>query len=257
MLTITTPAQTVHDDLAHQLQQLDRQRINLEKSALAGNVSGASLAEFDADRALVAARLNAARRTLEQEDNARGPEADIRTALDEMLADPTLSTEQAAASITGLNTAIDKVLIAFDARNTAVRGWANRLRKLGVPREGLEIDGAPITLRGGDGQGDAEISYGGNTISSIRGAASYIKALVDPLIKGEDFATDVDSLARHDRRDQPLEPEVRVRLTKDSGGHTAGAVLTSHKLAATALRHLVAAGHAVEIDHAGNDIPAE
>ncbi|TCL80176.1 MULTISPECIES: hypothetical protein [unclassified Rathayibacter] len=259
MLTITTPVQTAHDDLTRQLEQLDRQRISLEQSALAGNVDGASLARFDDERALVAARLSAARRALEQEDSARGPEADIRAAISEMLADPALSTEQAAASIAGLNTALEQVLLAFDGRNTAVRGWAARLHKLGVPRDGLEIDGVPITVRGGGAGewGDTEIVYGGNRISAIRGAASYVKAVVDPIVKGEDFTTDADGLARHDRRDQPLEPEVRVRLMKDSGGHTAGDILTSHKLAASSLRHLISAGNAVEIDSDGNDIPTQ
>jgi hypothetical protein len=128
MLTITTPAQTSHDDLIRQLEQLDRQRINLEKSALAGNIDGPSLARFDDERALVAARLNAARRALEQETSARGPEADIRAALDEMLQDDALSTDQAAEAITALNTALEQVILAFDARNTAVREWAARLR---------------------------------------------------------------------------------------------------------------------------------
>jgi len=248
VITITTPAQTAHDDLARELEQLDRQRISLEKS---------SLARFDDERALVAARLSAARRALDQESSARGPEADIRAALDEMLEDPALATTDAADAIKALNTALEQVLLAFDARNTTVRAWVKRLHKLGVPREGLEIDGVPINLRGADGWGDAEITFGGNTISSTRGAASYIKALVDPIVTGENFATELDSLNRHDRRNQPLEPEVHVRLTKDGGGRVAGEILTSHKFAASALRHLVTAGVAVEIDSDGNDIPTD
>ncbi|TCL84810.1 MULTISPECIES: hypothetical protein [unclassified Rathayibacter] len=259
MLTISTPAQTAHDDLTRQLEQLDRQRISLEQSALAGNVDGASLARFDDERALVAARLSAARRALEQEDSARGPEADIRAAISEMLVDPALSTEQAAASIAELNTALEQVLLAFDARNTAVREWAARLHKLGIPRDGLEIDGVPITVRGGGAGewGDTEIVYGGNRISSITGAAPFVKAVTDPITTGEQFTQQLDALARHDRRDQPTEPEVRVRLVKDSGGHTAGDVLTSHKLAVSSLRHLISAGNAVEIDPDGNDVPTE
>jgi hypothetical protein len=259
MLTITTPAQTSHDDLIRQLEQLDRQRINLEKSALAGNIDGPSLARFDDERALVAARLNAARRALEQETSARGPEADIRAALDEMLQDDALSTDQAAEAITALNTALEQVILAFDARNTAVREWAARLRKLGIPRDGLEIDGVPITVRGGGAGewGDTEIVYGGNHISSIPGAAPFVKAVTDPITTGEQFTQQLDALARHDRRDQPANPEVRVRLLKDSGGHAAGNVITSHQLAASSLRHLVGAGNAVEIDEDGNDVPTE
>lgn len=122
----------------------------------------------------------------------------IHKAVQQMNSDPSIGTTELEAAFSALTTALDEINRVNAARNAAIDGWAHKLRDLGMPDRGYEIDGQAINIYTTATSGH-HLSVG--SVSALADLAPFVVAATAPIVGNKHaHALPVDSLSILDRR---------------------------------------------------------
>lgn len=235
-----------------ELENLTAQTDTLKASALAGNLGAETLATHTDRLNLATMRVDAARHAAEAELNNLADRNTIADAIAELLDDPALSTEAIETQFTNLKNVLTTIETANQARNLAIVGWAQKLRDLGVPDNGLTVDDDEIFIQSGGVTGTT-IAIGAGRVTTISSVAEHVRHVTQDTSRRATMAVDPANIAKADSRGRARTTEVSVRLLHGLGGRKAGDILTTRNHTIGVLAKFVHDGHAELID---GEIPA-
>jgi hypothetical protein len=179
-----------------------------------------------------------AQRAVEVEQARISSPAELRSAVDQFLADPGLTTQPVVDALNGAKAAAVAADTVITNRNQRLIEWRDRFTALGVPASGLTLGQDEIRLRNFGAAIAVEIS--GQSAKTTENG----RKIVADAIAHRDELTRAAAFARDDTRAVEVQ-HAEVRLLRETGGQPEGTVLStrSGRTAAT-LRTLVSYGAA-------------
>lgn len=256
-ITLDTPKTLAAASAAEELTTAETQLENAQQAALSGQMTGRDLKNVQADYDLAKLRSDAVHAAADRERKSLAPDRDIHAAITSLKDDADLKTEDLTGAFAQLDAALQNIRDVNNKRNAAILGWVNKLRDLGVPDQGLTIDGEEVKIYTSATAGTT-LTIGGNQISALRTPAAYVAHTVNPHTReARSQLLDPATLTRLDQRDSDRAPVVRVKLTRPLGGKPVGHILTSREINPTNLARTVRDGHAELIDGTLPEIPEQ
>jgi hypothetical protein len=222
--------------LTARLQELTARKAEYEALALSGELSPAAVTELEGERRFAEMRAEAAERAAKQEREALASNEKLTKALNDFLADDDLSVDPLKDALSAISEAVAVFMERAQTRDAHVKDWNRKLRSLGVPDQGLTVDGLEVSMTS-----NGQISVDGRTVNVTSGQNALVVGALPPLIGSTRL--DSGALDTFDRRQEIAHLEVRV--VKAVGAKSAGDVLSTRKgFTASQLARMVHSGHA-------------